>query len=66
MGVRLPYKKTGAFVSPSDSIEGAKAKSMLKLYPKGDSLNTQIAKAMEVANKVSRKTQSIRYEVEEY
>lgn len=39
---------------------------MLKLYPKGDTLNSQIAKAMEVAKKVSRKTKSIKHEVEEF
>ena len=38
----------------------------LLLYPRGDNLNTQIARAMEVAKKVSQNNQSILNEVEAY
>ena len=39
---------------------------MLTLYPKGDTVNSQIAKAIEVANKVSQKARSIKNDVEVY
>ena len=35
VGLKLPFKKTGAFMSPIESAENAKKRSMLKMFPKG-------------------------------
>ena len=53
--------KTATFTSPkqAQSSERPMESSALIIYPKGDRLNDQIARAMEVANKVSQKTRSI-------
>ena len=54
--IATPEKITIKKLNKSISSEG---NMPLSIYPTGDSLNTQVMKAMEVAKKVSQMTQSI-------
>ena len=64
VGVNLPFKKTAVTI-PLKKDQSTEPMTAVK-YSRNDALNSQIRKAMAVAEKVSKKTNSIQNEVVAY